>query len=131
MRQQNKLSQSYWQQLLTSPVKTVASKIKICWGRKVNAVRYENVCKISVSDYPKPKLVSPTDAILKVTTSGISGSDLHMYDGRTELKQGTVVGHEILGVIEEIGQAVRSVSCYRSILPMVTVSTVIAVTPTH
>ena len=109
MRQQNKLSQSYWQQLLTSPVKTVASKIKICWGRKVKAVRYENVCKISVSDYPKAKLVSPTDAILKVTTSGICGSDLHMYDGRTELKQGTVVGHEILRVIEEIGQAVRNV----------------------
>jgi len=58
-----------------------------------------------------------------VTTSGICGSDLHMYDGRTELKQGTVVGHEILRVIEEIGQAVRNVK--------VTVSTVIAVTPTH
>jgi len=57
----------------------------------VKAVRYEGVRKISVSDYPKPKLASPTDAILKVTTSGISGSDLHMYDGRTELKQGTVV----------------------------------------
>ena len=69
----------------------------------MNAIRYENVCKISVSDYPKPKLVSPTDAILKVTTSGICGSDLHMYDGRTELKHGTIVGHEILGVVEEIG----------------------------
>ena len=103
MRQQNKLSQSYWQQLLTSPVKTVASKIKISWRRKVKAVRYEDVRKISVSDYPKPKLVSPTDAIIKVTTSGICGSDLHMYDGRTELKHGTIVGHEILGVVEEIG----------------------------
>src|SRR5438309_2833646 len=108
MRQQNKLSQSYWQQLLTSPVKTVASKIQISWRRKVNAVRYENVCKISVSDYPKPKLVSPTDAILKVTTSGISGSDLHMYDGRTELKPRPVVGQAIPGVTEELGQAMRS-----------------------
>src|SRR5205814_9373381 len=106
MRQQNKLSQSYWQQLLTSPVKTVASKIQISWRRKVNAVRYENV--LARFQF-KPKLVSPTDAILKVTTSGICGSDLHMYEGRTELKQGTVVGHEILRVIEEIGQAVRSV----------------------
>ena len=75
----------------------------------MKAVRYEDVRKISVSDYPKPKLVSRTDEILKVTTSGICGSDLHMYDGRTELKQGTIVGHEILRVIEEIGQAVRSV----------------------
>jgi len=67
----------------------------------VKAVRYEGVRKISVSDYPKPKLASPTDAILKVTTSGISGSDLHMYEGRTELKQGTVVGHEILGSLKK------------------------------
>ena len=57
----------------------------------------------------KTKISFADRCILKATTSGICGSDLHMYEGRTELKQGTVVGHEILGVIEEIGQAVRSV----------------------
>src|SRR6266581_889950 len=75
----------------------------------MKAVSYKGTHKVAVSDHPKPKLNSPTDAILKVTTSGICGSDLHMYDGRTELKEGTVVGHEIMGVIEQVGEAVRSI----------------------
>src|ERR1700745_2650090 len=64
---------------------------------------------MSVSDHPKPRLKSPTDALLRVTTSGICGSDLHMYDGRTPLEHGTVVGHEIMGVIEDVGEAVKSI----------------------
>jgi len=64
---------------------------------------------MSVNDHPKPKIKNPTDALLRVTTSGICGSDLHMYDGRTPLEEGTVVGHEIMGVIEEVGEAVQSI----------------------
>ncbi|PYV56442.1 MAG: alcohol dehydrogenase [Acidobacteria bacterium] len=75
----------------------------------MKAVSYKGPHKVAVSDHPKPKLNSSTDAILKVTTSGICGSDLHMYDGRTELKQGAVVGHEIMGIIEQVGEAVRSI----------------------
>ncbi len=75
----------------------------------MKAVTYKGTHKIAISDQPKPKLNSPTDAVLKVTTSGICGSDLHMYDGRTELKEGSVVGHEIMGVIEQVGEAVRSI----------------------
>ena len=48
---------------------------------------------MSVSDHPKPKLRSPTDVLFKVTTIGICGNDLYMYDGRAPLKVGTVVGH--------------------------------------
>jgi glutathione-independent formaldehyde dehydrogenase len=76
---------------------------------KMKAVTYEGVRKMSVSNQSKPQIESPTDAILRVTTAGICGSDLHMYEGRTPLEKGTVVGHEIMGVIEEIGEAVRSV----------------------
>jgi glutathione-independent formaldehyde dehydrogenase len=75
----------------------------------MKAVSYEGVRQMSVSNRPKPQLQSPTDALLRVTTSGICGSDLHMYDGRTPLKQGTVVGHEIMGVIEETADAVSSI----------------------
>ncbi len=75
----------------------------------MKAVSFEGTRNVSVSSRPKPKLSSPTDAILRVTTSGICGSDLHMYDGRTALKKGTVVGHEMMGVIEEAGSAVRSI----------------------
>jgi glutathione-independent formaldehyde dehydrogenase len=59
----------------------------------MKAVSYEGVHQVAVKDHPKPKLQKPTDAVLRVTTSGICGSDLHMYDGRTPLKSGTVVGH--------------------------------------
>src|SRR5579862_2464864 len=76
---------------------------------KMKAVTYKGVRQMSVSNEAKPKINSPTDAILKVTTTGICGSDLHMYDGRTPLEEGTVVGHEIMGVIEEVGDAVQSI----------------------
>jgi glutathione-independent formaldehyde dehydrogenase len=75
----------------------------------MKAVSYKGLRKMSVSEHPKPKLKSPTDALLRVTTSGICGSDLHMYDGRTPLEEGTVVGHEIMGVIDEVGEAVHSI----------------------
>ncbi len=75
----------------------------------MRAVSYEGVRKMSVSNHPKPSLKAPTDAVLRVTTSGICGSDLHMYDGRTPLDTGTVVGHEIMGIIEQVGDAVASI----------------------
>ncbi|HEY4053599.1 MAG TPA: glutathione-independent formaldehyde dehydrogenase [Terriglobales bacterium] len=75
----------------------------------MKAVTYEGERKMSVTERPNPKLKSPSDALLRVTTSGICGSDLHMYDGRTPLKEGTVVGHEIMGVIEKVGEGVQSI----------------------
>jgi glutathione-independent formaldehyde dehydrogenase len=75
----------------------------------MKAVSYEGEHKVAVKEQPKPELKAPTDAILRVTTSGICGSDLHMYDGRTPLEEGTVVGHEIMGVIDEVGEAVTSI----------------------
>ena len=75
----------------------------------MKAVSYEGTHKMKVTEHPKPELQAPSDAILRVTTSGICGSDLHMYAGRTPLKEGMVVGHEIMGVIESVGDAVRSI----------------------
>jgi glutathione-independent formaldehyde dehydrogenase len=75
----------------------------------MKAVSYASKHEMAVGDHPKPAIKAPTDALLRVTTSGICGSDLHMYDGRTPLKKGTVVGHEIMGVIEETGDAVTSI----------------------
>lgn len=75
----------------------------------MKAVSYEGKRKMVVSDHPKPKISKPNEALLRVTSSGICGSDLHMYDGRTALKEGTVVGHEIMGVTEDVGEAVTSI----------------------
>jgi glutathione-independent formaldehyde dehydrogenase len=75
----------------------------------MKAISYQGERRMVVSDRPQPQLQKPTDAILRVTTSGICGSDLHMYDGRTPLEKGTVVGHEIMGIVQETGEAVQSI----------------------
>jgi glutathione-independent formaldehyde dehydrogenase len=54
--------------------------------------------KCRVSQKSQPKLKTPTDALLRVTTSGICGSDLHIYDGRTPLEKGTVVGEPVQSI---------------------------------
>ena len=55
-----------------------------------------------------PQLLLPTDAIVKITMAGICGSDLHVYHGReTGLDEGTVMGHEFVGTIVEIGNDVK------------------------
>lgn len=75
----------------------------------MKAVTYQKKREMRVRNHEKPRLKKPTDAVLRVTTSGICGSDLHMYDGRTGLDKGTVVGHEIMGIIEEAGDALTSI----------------------
>jgi threonine dehydrogenase-like Zn-dependent dehydrogenase len=51
----------------------------------MKAISYQGPRKVSASSHSKPKIKKPTDALLRVTTTGICGSDLHMYDGRTPL----------------------------------------------
>jgi len=49
---------------------------------------------------------TPGDVVIRVTSSAICGTDLHMYDGRTGAERALVLGHERLGTIEEVGAAV-------------------------
>lgn len=74
---------------------------------------YESCCykgpkDVAVEEVDDPKIENPRDAIIKLTSTAICGSDLHMYDGRTVAEPGTVLGHEPLGVVEEVGDAVTS-----------------------
>lgn len=65
-----------------------------------------------------PQIVEPTDAIMRLTTAAICGSDLHMYEGRAPVEPGEVFGHENLGVIEQVGSAVRTIKAGdRVVLP--------------
>ncbi len=73
----------------------------------MKAVVYRGPGKVAVEEVPDPKLQEPTDIILKLTSSGICGSDLHMYEGHTDSKPGTVLGHEPMGVVDQAGDAVR------------------------
>lgn len=75
----------------------------------MRAVVYNGVRDVSVEDVPDPFIERPTDVIVRITASNICGSDLHMYEGRTDLKPGTVMGHENLGEVVEVGHAVRKI----------------------
>src|SRR4051812_4997602 len=71
------------------------------------------VCKrpneVSVETVADPKMESPTDAIVRITSAGICGSDLHMYEGRTPEEGEMRFGHENMGVVDEVGGAVGSI----------------------
>src|ERR1700712_3046164 len=72
----------------------------------MKAVQFKDK-KVIVADVPKPELQLSTDAIVKVTSAAICGSDLHMYENRTPMEDGKVMGHEIMGIIEEVGDGVK------------------------
>ena len=64
-----------------------------------------------VEDVPDPVIKEPTDAIVRITTTALCGSDLHLYDPLTPfMMPGDVVGHEPMGVVEEIGPGVRDLA---------------------
>ncbi len=75
----------------------------------MRAVVYEDKCKVAVKQVENPKIEQPTDALIKITTAAICGSDLHMYEGRTIAQPGVVFGHENLGVVAEVGPGVQSI----------------------
>lgn len=65
--------------------------------------------KVSVENVPDPKLINPRDAIIRVTSTCICGSDLHLYDGvMPTMKAGDVLGHEFMGIVEEVGKEVKN-----------------------
>jgi threonine dehydrogenase-like Zn-dependent dehydrogenase len=73
----------------------------------MKAVVYRGPKNVSVEDVPDPKIERPTDAIVQIRSTNICGSDLHMYEGRTDFEQGRVFGHENLGQVTEVGPAVE------------------------
>jgi glutathione-independent formaldehyde dehydrogenase len=75
----------------------------------MEAVVYTGPGTVEVRDIPRPHIEHPTDVILRLTSSAICGSDLHMYEGYTDMQPGVVFGHEPLGVVEEVGTGIRLV----------------------
>ncbi|GLV59149.1 aldehyde dehydrogenase [Dictyobacter sp. S3.2.2.5] len=72
----------------------------------MKAVVYNGPRDMQVKNVPDAKIERPTDVLVRITSTNICGSDLHMYEGRTDLEQGKVVGHENLGEVIEVGPAV-------------------------
>jgi threonine dehydrogenase-like Zn-dependent dehydrogenase len=72
----------------------------VCWNGK-HDVRVETV--------PDPKILNPRDAVVKITTTAICGSDLHLYDGIIQTMQaGDILGHEFMGEVVETGSGVQN-----------------------
>jgi glutathione-independent formaldehyde dehydrogenase len=74
----------------------------------MRAVVYKGPNEVAVEQVENPRIQQPTDVLVKITSSAICGSDLHMYEGRTAAKEGIVFGHENMGVIEEAGPGVAT-----------------------
>lgn len=75
----------------------------------MKAVVFHSVGDIRVEDVPGPKILQPTDAIVHLSVSAICGTDLHMVRGSLPgMKSGTILGHEGVGVVEEVGRDVRN-----------------------
>ena len=72
----------------------------------MKAVVYEGPRNIKVKNVADAKIEKPTDVLVRITTTNICGSDLHMYDGRTDMEPGRVLGHENMGEVAEVGKAV-------------------------
>jgi len=73
----------------------------------MRAVCWEGKERIQVETLPDPVILNPRDAIIKVTTTAICGSDLHIYDGYIPtMQKGDVLGHEFMGEVVEVGKEI-------------------------
>jgi threonine dehydrogenase-like Zn-dependent dehydrogenase len=75
----------------------------------MKAVVFHAIGDIRVDDVPEPKITNDTDAIVRLTASAICGTDLHFIRGTMGgMKKGTILGHEGVGIVEEVGKNVRN-----------------------
>jgi len=83
------------------------SKTKYDESRKMMACVYSGKEHLKVEEVAVPIVTDPTDAVVKVTASTICGSDLHLYHAKIpQTKQGDILGHESVGIVDEVGSAV-------------------------
>jgi threonine dehydrogenase-like Zn-dependent dehydrogenase len=76
----------------------------------MKALRYHSPRKVSVDDVAEPTILAPSDAIVRVTSTAICGSDLHLMNGYVPtVQKDDILGHEFMGVVETIGENVRDV----------------------
>lgn len=76
----------------------------------MKAVVIQGPKNIRVDDVPYPKIEHPQDAVVRVTSTAICGSDLHLYNGLLMQPRPMVMGHEFMGVVEEIGPEVTAIA---------------------
>src|SRR4051794_21667199 len=76
----------------------------------MKAVTWHGKRDVRVENVPDPTIEAETDAIVRITSTGICGSDLHLYEVMGPyLDQGDVLGHEPMGIVEEVGSGVAQI----------------------
>ena len=75
----------------------------------MKALVYYGAYDVRVTEVPDAKIEMPTDVLVKITSANICGSDLHMYEGRTSVQNGKILGHENMGKVVEVGKAVTQI----------------------
>ncbi len=77
----------------------------------MKAVTWHGIEDVRVDNVPDPTIQEPTDAIVRITSTGICGSDLHLYDVLGMfMREGDILGHEPMGIVEEVGSEVRHIA---------------------
>src|SRR5215218_11390571 len=77
----------------------------------MRAVTWQGKRDVRVEQVPDPRIEEPTDAIIRVTSTNICGSDLHLYEVLGAfMSPGDILGHESMGVVEEVGREVENLS---------------------
>ena len=76
----------------------------------MKAVCWQGANKVGVETVPDPKIINPRDAVIRITSTAICGSDLHLYDGFIPtMEQGDILGHEFMGEVVEVGSEVKRI----------------------
>lgn len=75
----------------------------------MKAVTYQGPNQVQVKQVDDAKLEKKDDIIVRITSTAICGSDLHLYQGNMPLPQGYIIGHEPMGIVEEVGPDVTKV----------------------
>ncbi len=76
----------------------------------MRAVTFQAPGEVRVEERPEPSVQDPEDAVVRVETTGICGSDLHIFHGRVKIEPGFTLGHEFVGTVVETGAAVTEVA---------------------
>jgi threonine dehydrogenase-like Zn-dependent dehydrogenase len=77
----------------------------------LKALTWHGKRDVRVDNVPDPTISEPTDAVVRMTTTAICGSDLHLYEVLTPfMAEGDVLGHEPMGIVEEVGPEVTNLS---------------------
>jgi len=74
----------------------------------MDAVVYQGPNDVAIEEVDEPEIEHENDVLVDITTTCICGSDLHMYEGRTAADPGIVFGHENMGIVSEVGDAVTT-----------------------